>query len=207
MKNKDKVSVRYRENDTLIPKEKLGRYPITIFKKIKPLLIEIQYLNGKDETVRTALIEYVIIKTVTIFEVYFKSIAYTIGSKLGGKLDLVLKGNFERDPASAFAHSGSHANPLRVKKIYFELLGVDIMEEAKDYYDNFNNEGIAHEECHIRNIPLLRNNWNNFEDIFYYRNKIVHEDILPSINYCKLRKMIGSVFDAMVVAGGEVLYN
>lgn len=148
-----------------------------------------------------------IVKTVTIFEVYFKSIAYIVGSKLVNKLNLVLDGNYEDNPASALAHSGSHASPSRVKTIYEELLGIDIMEEAKKYYDNFNNEGVEHESCHIRNIPLLRNNWENFEDIFYYRNKIVHENVLPSIDYRKLRNMVGSVFDAMVIAGGEVLYN
>ena len=204
---KKKTKVRYRDNVTLIPKERLGRYPITSFGEIKPLLIEIQFLHNKDEIIHTALIEHAIVKTVTIFEVYFKSIAYIVGSKLVDKLDLVLSGNYENDPANAFAHSGSHASPSRVKIIYEELLGIDIMEEAKKYYDNFNNEGVEHESCHIRNIPPLRDNWENFDDIFYYRNKIVHENVLPPTDYKKLRNMVGSVFDVMVIAGGKVHYN
>ena len=42
------------------------------FEEIKPLLIEIQCIKKEDEDLQKALIEYVIIKTVTIFEVFLK---------------------------------------------------------------------------------------------------------------------------------------
>ncbi len=170
------------------------------FEEIKPLLIEIQCIKKEDEDLQKALIEYVIIKTVTIFEVFFKALAFKVGSSLGENLDNILKGNLE-DGGNALAQSFNHANPNLVKNIYSELVGIDIMKESMNYFDNFNNEGIEHEKYHIRHIPLLRNNWNNFERIFIYRNKIVHENFSPIIKYSELRKMIGSVFDVM---GGTV---
>lgn len=172
-------------------------YLLKSYREMKPLLIEIQSLKEEDKILQTALIEYVIIKTVTIFEIYFKSLAFEIGSDLGDKLDKILQGDLKNNGGTALAHSFSYANPFSIKDICLELFGVDIMENAKKYYDDFNNEGIEHEVYHIRHIPLLRNNWMNFEKIFEYRNKIVHENFSPQIRYAELRKMVGSVFDVM----------
>ena len=123
--------------------------------------------------------------------------AYHLGSNLGVKLDKVLKGNFTKDRGNALANSFSYANPRIVMNLYDKLLGINFLDELKKSYDGFNNEGIAHDECHIRNIPLLSKNLENFEKIFAYRNLLVHCDDLPVIPYKDLRKMIGSVFDVM----------
>jgi len=96
------------------------------------------------------------------------------------------------------ASSFSYANPKIVMELYDELLGVNFLDIISKYYDDFNNEGIEHDECHIRNIPLLSKNLVNFEKIFKYRNMLVYADNLPSISYVELRKMIGSVFDVLI---------
>jgi len=191
-----KRQVRIKKNVKLQIIEHPHLYLKKSFKEIKPLMIEIQSIKEEDKIIRNALIEYVIVKTVTIFEIYFKSLAYEIGSNLGDKLDQILKGDLT-DSGAALAHSFSYANPFSVKDIFSELLEVDIMEDAKKYFDNFNNEGIEHEEYHIRFIPLLSNNLVNFDKLFVYRNKIVHENFSPPIKYTELRKMVGSVFDVM----------
>ncbi len=191
--------VQYRKGMRIIPKRDQYNYIRRSFRKLRPVLIEIQYRKEGD-IVREALIEHSIRKTVTIFEITFKSISYHLGSDIGSDLDVVLKGDFSKDSGTALASSFSFANPKTVMSLYDELLGINFLDELKKYYDEFNNEGVEHEECHIRNIPLLSKNLENFEKIFVYRNLLVHHDNLPVIPYKDLRKMIGSVFDVMVVS-------
>lgn len=191
-----KRQVRIKKNVNL----QIIRYPHLYlkksFKEIKPLMIEIQSIKKEDEIIKNVLIEHVIVKTVTIFEIFFKALAYNVGSSLGEKLDQILKGDLT-DGGTALAHSFNYANPSAVQDVFSELLGVNIMERAKEYFDKFNNEGIEHEEYHIRFIPLLSNNLENFDKLFIYRNKIVHENFSPKIKYSELRKMVGGIFDVM----------
>jgi len=197
-----KKKVRLRKNSEFKPIKNFHHFLIREFTKTKSILVEIQSLqnNGTDSIIKNALIEYVIIKTVSIFENFFKSMAHLIGSDISIELDKVLKKGFEENRGKALADSFHHSNPEVVVDMYRKLLNRDIIEDAETYFDNFNNEGIEHEIYHIRNIPLLSKNWDNFYKLFRYRNKIIHEFFSPSIKYSELRKMVGAVYDVMAVA-------
>ena len=182
-----KQKPKIRKNIKIIPQNQLHRYVRSSFRKLKPVLVQIQFLKEGD-LIREAMIEHSIRKTVTIFEVTFKSVSYHCGKNRGYELDKIFTETItDYTPSSP-----------TLMKLYYELLGIDFLDEAKKYYDNFNNEGVEHDECHIRNIPRLSKNLGNFVKIFEYRNKLVHEDSLPIIQYKELRKMIGSVFDVMI---------
>jgi len=126
--------------------------------------------------------------------------AFHIGSDISIELDKVLKKGYEENRGKALADSLTHSNPKVVVDMYKKLLNRDMIEDAETYFDNFNNEGIEHEIYHIRKIPLISKNWDNFYKLFEYRNKIIHESFSPSITYSELRRMVGAVFDVMAVS-------
>lgn len=207
MTEKDKkVKVRLKKNSEFKPIKNFHHFLMYEFKNIRIILVEIQSLQntGTDLIVKNALIEYTIIKTVSIFEHFFKSIAFRVGSDISIELDKVLKKGYEENRGKALADSFTHSNPKVVVDMYKKLLNRDLIKDAETYFDNFNNEGIEHEIYHIRKIPLLSKNWDNFYKLFEYRNKIVHESFSPSIKYSELRKMVGAVFDVMAVAQSYV---
>lgn len=203
MAEKDKkIKVRLKKNSKFKSIKNFHRFLIHEFEKTRLILVEIQSLqnNGGDLIIKNALIEYAIIKTVSIFENFFKSMAFLIGSDISIELDKLLQKGYEENRGKALTDSLSHSNPKVVANMYKKLLNRDIMEDAETYFDNFNNEGIEHEIYHIRKIPLLSKNWDNFYKLFEYRNKIIHESFSLSIKYSELRKMIGAVFDVMAVS-------
>jgi len=199
---KKKVKVRLKKNSEFKPVRNFHLFLKREFNSIRIILVEIQTLhdNGTDLIIKNALIEYTIIKTVSTFEHFFKSMAFQIGSDISIEIDKVLKKGYDENRGKALADSLSHSNPKVVVDMYKKLLNRDMIKDAETYFDNFNNEGIEHEIYHIRKIPLLSKNWNNFYKLFEYRNKIVHEDFSPLIKYSDLRKMVGAVFDVMAVA-------
>ena len=156
--------------------------------------------RGTDLIIKNALIEYTIIKTVSIFENFFKSLAFYVGSDIKIELNKVLKKGYDENRGKALVDSITHSNPKIVVDMYKKLLDRDIIKDAATYFDNFNNEGIEHEVYHIRKIPLLSKNWDNFYKLFECRNKLVHESVTPSVTYSELRNMVGAVFDVMAVA-------
>lgn len=199
--NDKKAKVRFKKNSEFKPIKNFHHFLGGEFRLIKTILVEIQLLHSDtDLIIKNALIEYTIIKTVSIFEHFFKSMAFRVGSDISIELDKVLRKGYEENRGQALVDSFSHSNPKVVVELYRKLLDRDIIKDAETYFDNFNNEGIEHEVYHIRKIPLLRNNWNNFYKLFGYRNKIIHESLSPSIKYSELRKMIGAVFDVMAVS-------
>lgn len=200
--NFSKAKVRIFKNRELKPIKKFHWYLKSEFKNIKTILVEIQTLedSGTDAIIKRGLIEYVIIKTVSIFEYFFKSFSHSLGLDISVQLDKVLKQGYDENRSKALVDSWSHSCPRSLSSMYKELLGRDIIKDAETYYDNFNNEGIEHEVYHIRRIPLLSKNWDNFYELFNSRNKIVHENISPSIKYSELRKMVGAVFDVMAIS-------
>ena len=203
MTKKDKkVKVRLKKNSEFKPIRNFHLFLINEFRKTRSILVEIQSLqnNGTDLIIKNALMEYTIIKTVSIFENFFKSMAFLIGSDISIELDKVLKKGYEENRGKALADSLTHSNPKVVVDMYKKLLNRDMIEDAETYFDNFNNEGIEHEIYHIRKIPLLSKNWDNFYKLFEYRNKIIHESFSPSIKYSELRKMVGAIFDVMAVS-------
>ncbi len=197
-----KRKVNLKKNSDFKPIKRFHWFLIDEFRDIRVLLVEIQSLEDKetDLIIKEALIKYTIIKTVSIFENFFKSMAFHIGSDISIELDKVLKKGFEEDRGSALAHSYPHSNPKMVIAMYKKLLNRDMVDDAQTYFDNFNNEGIEHEVYHIRRIPLLSRNWDNFYRLFEYRNKIIHEGFSPSVKYSELRNMVGATFDVMAVA-------
>ena len=201
-KNDKKKRVRLKKNSEFKPIGKFHLYLIHEFKILRTIMVEIQSLEDSDTDliIKKALIEYALIRTVSTFEYFFKSMAFHVGSDISVELDKVLKSGYEENRGRALADSFSHSNPKEVIEMYEKLLNRDLIEDAETYFDNFNNEGIEHEIYHIRGIPLLSKNWDNFYHLFEYRNKIVHEHFSPLIKYSELRKMIGSVFDMMAVA-------
>lgn len=200
--NDKKRRVRFKTNSELKPVKNFHHFLLGEFRLIKTILVEIQLLQNSDTDliVKNALIEYTIIKTVSIFEYFFKSMAFLIGSNIKVELDKVLKKGYEENRGQALVDSFSYSNPKEVVELYKKLLDKDTIKDAETYFDNFNNEGIEHAVYHIRNIPILRKNWNNFHKLFEYRNKIVHEGLSPSIKYSELRNMVGAVFDVMAVS-------
>lgn len=202
IKNDKKTKVRLKRNSKFKPVKRFHLYLIHEFKIIRTILVEIQSLqdSGTDLIIKKALMEYAIIKTVSTFEHFFKSMAFLIGSDISIELDKVLKKGYEENRGKALVDSLSHSNPKVVVEMYEKLLNRDLIKDAEIYFDNFNNEGIEHVIYHIRKIPLLSKNWENFYILFEYRNKIVHEHFSPLIKYSELRNMVGAVFDVMAVA-------
>ena len=201
-KNDKKKKVRLKKNSEFKPIGRFHLYLIREFKILRTIMVEIQSLqdSGTDLIIKKALIEYVMIRMVSTFEYFFKSIAFHIGSDISVELDRVLKSGYEENRGKALVDSFSHSNPKVVVEMYGKLLNRDLIQDAETYFDNFNNEGIEHKIYHIRGIPLLSKNWDNFYRLFEYRNKMVHEHFSPLIKYSELRNMIGSVFDMMAVA-------
>jgi hypothetical protein len=108
-KNNDfnKAKVRIIKNRELKPITNFHLYLRSEFKKIKIILVEIQTLenNGTDEIIKRGLIEYVIIKTVSIFEYFFKSYSHSLGSNISVQLDRVLKQGYETNRSKALVDS------------------------------------------------------------------------------------------------------
>lgn len=202
IENDKKVRVRIKKNSELEPIRNFHHFLINEFRKMRLILIEIQSLcdTGTDSVIKDELIKYSIIKTVLIFEHFFKSMAFYIGSDISVELDKVLKKGYEENRGKALVDSLAHSNPAAVVDMYKKLLNRDMIEDTETYFDNFNNEGVEHEIYHIRKIPLLSKNWDNFYKLFKYRRKIIHENFSPSLKYSELRKMIGAVFDVMAVS-------
>ena len=197
-----KQKVRLKKNSEFKPIKNFHFFLKCEFNLIKTILVEIQSLsnNDTDVIIKNALIRYSIIKTVSTFEYFFKSLAFHIGSDISIELDKVLKGEYQKNRSKALSDSFSYSNPIVVTDLYKKLLNRDIMKDAETYFDQFNNEGVEHEIYHIRKIPLLSKNLTNFYKLFKYRNRLVHENPYVEIKYSELRKMIGAVYDVMVVA-------
>ena len=201
-KNK-KAKVRLNKNSKELSGINLHHFLKREFYNLKIMLIEIQSLQNDEDTdliIKKALTERVIIKTVSIFEYFFKSVAHNIGSDVGVELNKVLKDGYEENRGKALSDSFTQSYPPNVINLYKKLLNRDIAKDADDYFSTFNNQGVEHEVYHIRNTPLMRRNWVNFYKLFDCRNKIIHENFTPNIKYSELRKMVGAVFDLMLVS-------
>jgi len=177
-------------------------YPrIRDFSKLeaKPLLKEIQN-RSKNDPVRTALINYLIIRTVTVFETFLLTEAYKLSKKKKDKTKKLFTDVKVDIPLSEQVISTfSFTNLENVHEVFSTLLDIDFLKEIQEesirYEDNY-----FYEDAHIKRTKPLHKNWNAVCSIFELRHDIVHHNKLVKLGYSEIRNLVGGIIQFLLCA-------
>jgi len=179
---------------------------IKIFKpqEVDPILSDIKN-RKKGDPIRKALCNYLIVRTVSIFEFYMLNSAGRIADndKVSAK-KLFTKIRSDIPVGHQIASSFNFADISVVNDVMTKLLGKDFLKavynQSIEYYPDYYLE-----MEHVTYTRALHNNWEKVLKIFDYRNNIVHQNRLYDFKYSEIRNLIGGTLQfimcSLMVAG------
>jgi hypothetical protein len=167
--------------------------------EMHPLLEEIKH-RKKDDRLRKFLMNYLIIRTLTVFEVFMLNMAVRyiddfpeVAPKVLGKVKQ------EHTIGHQLASAYSFINKDHVDYVFSQFLGKnflrEIRKESVEYADSY-----CYESEHIKWASPIHKKWRKFELIFNYRHSIVHHNKLYLLDWKEYRDMIETVLDFMMCA-------
>ncbi len=168
-----------------------------VLGEAKPLLAEIKKRKINDP-IRRSLTNYLIVRTVTIFEVHHLSHALRLAKqhpRKARKLFSDLKTN--ATIADQVISSFNFSNIEDVKHVFSTILN-------ENYFDEIMKESVIYgpyywmEHEHIPQTRRLHENWNDIVKIFEYRNDIVHNNKLVDLKFKEIRDLIGGLLDFLL---------
>lgn len=165
--------------------------------ELHPLLQEIRN-RKQDDRIRNVLMNYLLIRTVTVFENFMLNLAvrYIHKHKDVAK-ELLIDPKLDDTIGEQLASTRSFINLDDIGLVFSTFL-------KKDFFSEIKNESIRHapdyqyEFEHITYASPLHKNWNKFENIFELRHQIVHHNKLTTLGWKEYRDMIESVLDFMM---------
>lgn len=164
--------------------------------EVKPLLREIQ--RTTNDSVRKALTNYLIIRTVTIFETYLITEAYKLSKKNKKNAqqlfsDIKVGVPLHDQVISAF----SFTNLNDVNYVFSTLLDLEFLQEIKQESIRYEPDYFL-EDAHIKRTKPLHKNWDFVCSIFQLRHDIVHHNKLVELKYSEIRNLIGGVLQFLM---------
>lgn len=163
----------------------------------QPLLREIKNRKQGDK-VRKALVNYLITRTVTIFEIYLLNEAHRLSKKdqeKTKKLFTDIKTNFSLEDQLVSTYSFTkledidHVFSILLDKQYL----TEIKKESIEYAPNY-----CYEDVHIKRTNPLHKNWDYVCKIFELRHDIVHHNKLVDLKYSDIRNLIGGIIQFLL---------
>jgi len=172
--------------------------------EVDAILLEIKYRKGRDP-IRQALCNYLIVRTVSIFEFYMLNVIGRIADNDRKTASEMFKDVRIDVPIShQLASMYNFADIGIVNEIMTKLLGRDflkaVFERSVEYYPDYYLEMEQ-----VKYTKALHNNWDNVLKIFEYRNEIIHHNKLFNFKYSEIRNLIGGTLQfimcSLLVAG------
>lgn len=181
-----KRKAKARTTDT--PFRKIRPFKI---REVDPILAEIK-IRRRDDPIRTALINYIIIRCVTVFESFMLN---SVGAIVDSNKEKALK-LFKDTPRKGIPLSHqivsmyNFADIRIVNDVMTKLLGFDFLDAIKQESVKYYNSYYLEKE-QVKGTKALHKNWDNILKIFDYRNEIVHHDRQFHFNYRDIRNLVG----------------
>ncbi len=176
-------------------KARSDKTPFTHIKKfvpreIKPILSEIKS-RKKGDPIRTGLINYLIIRSVSIMEYYLLNECAQFSDKFKDKASELFKSvRFDKSLGDQVISNYSFSNVEQFDDVFSTLLDINFLEEVKKTSEEYYSYYYLEEE-HIPNTRVLHKNWENFLKIFEMRHEIIHHNKLYNLKYSEIRDFVG----------------
>ena len=165
--------------------------------EVHPLLKKIKN-NEVDDKTRKVFINYLIVRTVSIFEIFLMNQAHRLAKKDKRKTrklftDIKINASIEDQVISAF----SYMKLENINQVFSALLDVDFLTEIKKesvvYAPNY-----QYESEQIPYTKPLHKNWDSVSKIIELRHNIVHHNKLVDLKYGEIKNLIGSLLQFMM---------
>lgn len=161
-------------------------------REITPILKEIK-LRKKNDKVRIALSNYLIVKAVSVFENFLLNQAYRLSKRNSRSKKLFSQIQTNATISDQIISSFSFMNLDDVNHVFSVLLDVDdyleeIKSESVRYADSY-----QYEYAHIKYTNPFHKNWNIFLKVFEIRHDIVHHNRQHVFDYSQIRNFVGTI--------------
>jgi len=160
--------------------------------EIDPILLEIKK-RKKGDFIRKSLCNFIIIRTVSIFEFYMLNEIGRLADK-----DKKTASEFFKDvridvPIShQLASMYNFAHIKDVNMLMSKFIGEDFLKaiftESIEYAPNYSLE-----REHVKYTKPLHKNWKNVLEIFDYRDNIIHHRKLYDFTWTEIRNIVGGI--------------
>ena len=204
MGDKKKGSVSKQKLKAVLEHEHLWpRVRVYAVHEMKPMIEEIKKRHLND-VIRKSLVNYSIIRSVSIFEMYLLNLAHRLARNDSDKTknlfsDIKPSMTLEDQLVSVF----SFTNLGDINNVFSNFLDGDFLSEIKkesiDYAPDY-----WYESEHIPYTKPLHKNWDEFIKIFEIRNDIIHHNKLVNFEYSYLRNLLGNTMQFLMCASGIV---
>lgn len=164
----------------------------------KPLLQEIRN-RKKSDKLRGVFFNYLIVRTVTILEVFLINEAYQLAKenrKQARKLFSHLQ--VGSTLADQIVSTNSFMKLDDIDNVFSTLLGIRFLDEVKKESKQ-DSRYFSIEPIHIEHSKFLHENWDSVFKIFDYRHLIVHRGETLTGNYTDIRDLIGGVIQFILI--------
>ncbi|MCA9813259.1 MAG: hypothetical protein KC483_10440 [Nitrosarchaeum sp.] len=192
MPQKKRGLVNNRKLRALIESNIMPRLNFFAEQEIRPILKEIK--NQKHgNIVRVTLTNYLLIRTITFFEIYMKTHAYKLAKDHPSRAKNLFYTILVDEPIQdQVVSSFNFSNLGDINTVFTSLHNVDNYLEAIKY-ESETYGGYFYEDPHIKYTKPLDKNWNQFKQIFELRNDIVHSDANLYLKYSEIRDFTGNI--------------
>ena len=171
-------------------------------REAKPILKEIQKRKNLNDPVRTGLVNYLILRSVTVFEHYFRSTVkrFADNPENNVKLSDFFKSSSKTDSIgdqiiSKYNFMDIQTVNFIMSKLFKTNFLQAIKEESIEYAPNYSIE-----YAQIRYTKPLNKNWNKFMSVFEKRDNISHENKLYKMKYVDIKNFVGNTIQFMMCA-------
>lgn len=163
----------------------------------KPILEEIKK-RRKNDKIRIHLANYLIVRSVTMFEVFLLNQAYRKSKRNPRAKKLFSHIQTNGTIAEQVISSFSFMNLDDINNVFSILLNID------DYLEEIKKESIwyadsySYEDAHIKYTNPLHKNWNVFLKVFELRHDIIHHNKHYVFNYFEIRNFVGMIIQFLM---------
>ncbi|AFS82994.1 hypothetical protein [Candidatus Nitrosopumilus sediminis] len=192
MVDKRRGTFSKRKKNALFNEKLYPRLRIYTEKEVIPILEEIKS-RKKNDKVRIALSNHLIVKAVSMFETFLLNQAYRKSKRNRKSRQLFSQIQTNATISDQIISSFSFMNLDDVNTVFSVLLGVDdylaeIKDESVQYAD-----GYSYEYAHIKYTNPFHKNWDVFLKIFDIRHDIVHNNKQYVFDYSEIRNFVGTI--------------
>lgn len=163
----------------------------------QPILKEIKK-RKKGDKIRIFLTNYLIVRSVSIFENFLLNEAYrlTKGNRRSKELFSSIQTNASL--ADQVISTYSFMKLDEVNRVFSALLHIEnflsaIKEESIEYAPDYSLE-----DAHIKNTNPLHKNWDTFLKIFDLRHDIIHHNKHFNLDYTNIRNYVGIIIQFLL---------
>jgi len=172
------------------------------------LLLEEIKDRKMDDALRTLLMNYLIVRIVTIFEVFMLNLAVRyIQQNPQVATEVLDKPKIDDTIGQQLASTYSFMDKENVNMIFSGFIGKHFFREIRKRSVEYASD-YCYEFEHIRFASPLHKNWEKFERIIELRHGIIHQNkLVVHYQWKYYRDMIESVLDFMMCATSVVKLN